>query len=580
MLNAIWSRLAQFTLQDGTLFAIALTLFWFVPRFMDGFFAAFEAAGARLARKKLPAILAIAWAVIVLRLCALSWMPIPFPQAHDEFSYLLAGDTFAHGRLTNPTHPLWVFFDTIHVNQLPTYMSKYPPAQGAILALGEVLGHPWIGVLLSCAAMCAAFLWAFQGWLPPQWAFLGTVLLLFRISLFSYWINSYFGGAVAATGGALVIGAFPRIVRCWRTHDAFLLGLGVAILANSRPFEGFVFCIPIAFSLIFAIWRKRAELWQTVIPRFLAPLCIVGVTCGFFMIYYNVRGTGHPFLFPYTVNDQLYSTIPVFAWQKPREPFHHTSLQLDEFYNGWERESWFDGRVNNLPTLRKAIVFDIVTLTHFCLSRELCLVAPALLCLWGDKKFRFLLVQGVICVGAFVCVPWFWPHYAAPLVATIFLVISQSLRHLRRWSYQGRPVGVGLSRLIVLFVVFVTPARQLGVGLSRLVVLFVVLVTPARRQFHETTYEASPGAMHDRERFSRQLSTIPGNHLVIVRYSESHNIHSEWVYNEADIDHSKVVWAREIPGVDPGQLLAYFHERRVWLAEPDASPPRLTPFPQ
>src|SRR5881394_38012 len=215
----------------------------FVPRASGAAFSFVETVFSKLSRRRALAMAALFIGVIAIRVSLLPVLPVPSPGIHDEFSYLLMADTFAHGRLANPTHPMWLSFETFHVNWFPTYSSMYPPAQGAALALGQVLGSPWIGVLLSAAAMCATVYWMLCAWMPARWAFLGGALVALKLGFTSYWMNSYWGGAVA--------GIFKRS----RWQDAVLLGSGIAILANSRPYEGGVFCIPAAFLFLRWLWH-------------------------------------------------------------------------------------------------------------------------------------------------------------------------------------------------------------------------------------------------------------------------------------------------------------------------------------
>jgi hypothetical protein len=196
------------------LIVVALILGFGKPNLASGWLIQIEKNFAKLANRPRLAVLVAGVTALAARAALLPVLPIPNPAFHDEFCYLLAADTFAHGRLANPTHPMWVHFETHYVLWHPTYASMFPPAQGLFMALGQLLlGSPFGGVWLSLGFMCAALTWMLQGWLPPKWALLGGFLAVIRIATFSYWANSYWGGAVAAGAGALVYGALPRLRR-------------------------------------------------------------------------------------------------------------------------------------------------------------------------------------------------------------------------------------------------------------------------------------------------------------------------------------------------------------------------------
>ena len=266
--------------QDWVCFYVFIFLACVAPRLGDRIFRPIERIGSRFALRKKLAIFSVSTAAILLRVAFLRIDPVPVPLIHDEFSYLLAADTFAHWRLTNPTHPMWVFFETFHVLQHPTYASKYPPAQGMVLALGQHLGNPWIGVLLSVGLMCGAILWMLQGWMPARWALLGGTLVLLRFAVFNDWVEGYWGGAVAAIGGALVVGALPRIWRTARPQYAVCMGIGAAILANSRPVEGFIFFATVVVALALWLWKRsaaaRPRLFGSRLFAALCKLCGIG----------------------------------------------------------------------------------------------------------------------------------------------------------------------------------------------------------------------------------------------------------------------------------------------------------------
>lgn len=492
----------------------------------------------RLARDARVAIVSVGVLSIVGCAAVAAIQGLPLPAVVDEFAYLLHADTFASGRVTNPPHPMWRHFQTLHVIQVPTYTAKYPPAQGLVLALGQLLGHPAIGLWVSVGLMSAAITWMLFAWLSARWAVLGGLLASIQMGTFSYWGQSYWGGAVAALGGALIFGAIRRLLTDPRPRHGLLLGLGLAILANSRPFEGLLASFAAGGFFLYGLLRNEASIpWR--IFRCASPaLLVIGITAAG-MGYYNYRTTGEILRSPYQVYSAQYTRTPYFFFQRASgsvdSNFQYAELiTYNEQYaipthsnvsRPWVFLASFIYKVS-----RYIVYFFGPGFFAFMTLKE------ALRDRWN--KAGFIVTIGIVTMSSVFTTAHV--HYIAPITCLFILIMTACLASLYR---KEPPTG---RRLAILIILLFLPFQLIDKD------------SPHRGHFARTRASVL-------ERLLRQ----EGRDLVIVKYGAGHAFYNEWVHNKAQIDAAEVVWARDM-GSNNQELIDYYGDRAIWYLTVDA----------
>jgi len=264
---------------------------------------------------------------------------------------------------------------------------------------------------------------------------------------------------------------------------------------------------------------------------------------------------------PYMLSRYQYGVPASVTFQS--SPVPHRELNREQELN-YRMQSGFRG--SNPETLKSYLerLEYRVRFYRFFFLAPLYVALPAFL--WRCREFRFAWVA--MTLGLFALGTNFYPnfetHYIAGLSCLFILASVAGLERISRWNRiaAGLIAFLCVAQFLFWYSLHLFDNQQFSLALRQ--------------------YETWDGLNHRnpaaRIAVNRQLEAITGKLLVFVRYYPQHHFQEEWVYNRADIDGARVVWARDLGPAENVKLRAYFPGRSAWLLEPDFRPPRLTPY--
>jgi hypothetical protein len=330
------------------------------------------------------------------------------------------------------------------------------------------------------------------------------------------------------------------------------LGLGMFILMNSRPFDGALLSLA---ALVYLVVRVSP---RGTLVRVLAPAAMVLVCGMLFTGYFNWRVTGNPARMGYQVNRDTYGWPENLAFLSPKKLTLHDPVMRKMYLKELAQRDAYSTPFKIADNLLTRL-FD--NWTYF-IGPVLTIPLVFLPWVFQDRRTRPLVwFIGVIAILNLLQLV-LYPYHLGPLVGVMFAIVAQAIRHL--YVLAGRRRGPVAMIVLPLCVILVGAMKQEADDLD----------------LHLAYWERAVEWHHDaRAYIAEWLAKRPGKQLVLVRYQASHHPNQEWVYNGADIDGSKVVWAREVDARQDAELLKYFKDREAWLLEADVYPQRVVRYP-
>ena len=470
---------------------------------------------------------------------------IPIPQTHDEFAYLLAADTFLQGRIVNPTPFSPAHFEYFHILVKPVYAAKYPPLQGFLLAVGQLLtGYPVAGVWLSGVLSSLAVYWFLRYFFTRGWALYGAVLWIFA-PLNMLWLDSYWGAHAAVIGGALSLGAFFRFLKSADKKYLFVWGAGIFILLNSRLYEGALLTGILVLGCFFDALKNK-KIGKTFYSS-VAVFVLIGAANLLFVGFYNYQVTGDPLVLPYRMHHSQYHRTPLFVFEKLDEPKPDAPTIVGKLDEQWSKD--FQERYRNWKSALFS-TFSRIPIYLFWLARSPFLIAfflAGLFFAWrktAENDWKIALSSLGLFTFGLVLTNFTGDRFVAPLIGIYIVLTTLGARIVYRKS--------GFLRLWVW-------SLPLIVGIGFLYGMIPVKSNSGQKPIN-------PENLMSRAEIENFLKSQSGKHLVFSETAESFPADARfYVYNRAGIENALIVWAHKLSEEENAALVQHFKDRNVWL---------------
>ncbi len=541
---------------------------------------------------------------------AIAWTRWPEPSMHDDFGNLLVATTLLEGRFANPVPSAWQSMETFHVIFQPSYASKYPVGLGVLFAIGKLLFGSFAAGLWICAGLASsAMAWMILAHFPRRWGLAAGLMTATHPYWQNGWSQEFTNGWLAVTGIALVLGGLLRIRRSYRQSQlgewqteiyrpslyvgergscrarywlgrsralpvkanpplalsnaspslrssyTAMVGLGCVLTLFSRPFEGGLVCGLLGLYFLPILFTRGLYLdprfWRAAMPGM--TVLSFGIAL---QLVINQSITGEVLKLPYQLHESQYGVAPVLIWQKPHEPsLGHRFAEQVTFHRGWSMDAYHRASSFNgyFEMLRRRLGFLV---NHW---GQLLAFAPVGLLVLQPERRRLIGMIGLLLIALLIinCIPWAVPQYVSPLIPIVLFIACSVARGLikrvsKSLRLTKRPVGLEIALFASIILFQCCTAFNIAQARS------------SRGEGWETTWAEK------RARILDQLSNLPGFDVVFVKYPADYDVvNCEWVFNEANIEQSQVLWGRWGSKQLNDAVVRDYSKRNFWLLEFD-----------